>query len=683
MPDLDTDHNLLFGVISLQSGLIDMQQFVDACTLWSGRQQASLAAVLVEQGWLEDDDRKHVDYLLRRRLEKEGRNASRTLAGVPDAIKVALASINSPSIHQSLQALPAGDSSDALDAGDAALETLAGPAGLHLHGKVTLRGLHSTGGIGQVWRAFDEVLGREIALKELKADTAGSRRNRERFFREAQLTGQLEHPGIVPVYDFVSRDDDGRCFYTMRFVRGRTLTEAIQQYHQQREADSEVDAAGELLRLLNVFVSICQTIAFAHSRNVIHRDLKGDNVILGDFGEVIVLDWGLAKRLDEPSDEAEEVDPGDPGATLAFAQETTQSPSVTMQGEKLGTPAYMAPEQATGQIDLLDRRTDVYGLAAILYEILTGQPPFLGKSIVEILQRVIHSPPQPLTERCPAVPIELERVCLQGLAKNRDDRQQTATEMANQIQQWIAERAQRKRTEQERGRFFNLSLDLLAIVNAQGTLLQTNPAWKKVLGWDSAELDGKTIMEILHPDEHHRLAQDLNRILAGEALTSIEHRCRCRDGSLRWILFNASLIAGEGAIYIVGRDITDRKQSEQTFQELLESAPDAMVIVNAGGTIVLANAQLQRLFGFSRDELLGQPIEVLVPEEIREKHPEYVARFVANPDFRPMASGLSLNGRRKDGTVFPAEISLSPVQTEQGLLISCAVRNVSERITRE
>ncbi len=549
--------------------------------------------------------------------------------------------------------------------------------------KVTLKGLHSTGGIGLVWRAYDEVLGREIALKELKADSAGSRRNRERFFREAQLTGQLEHPGIVPVYDFVSHEDGSRCFYTMRFVKGRTLTEAIQAYHQRRAKDSDVDAAGEFLRLLNVFVSICQTIAFAHSRNVIHRDLKGDNVILGDFGEVIVLDWGLAKRLDDQGGEDEEDTSLDPGATMAFAQDTEPSAAVTMQGEKLGTPPYMAPEQATGQVDQIDRRTDVYGLAAILYQILTGQPPFLGASVVKILHRVIHSPPQPPTEVIPEIPVELERICLQGLAKNPDERQQSATEMADQIQNWIAARAQRKRTEQERERFFNFSLDLLAIVNAQGTLTQTNPAWKKALGWDSDELNGKPVWKVFHPEEHDRLAHDLKRILAGEALTAIEHRCLCKDGSYRWILFNASLIAGEGAIYIVGRDITDRKQTEQTFQELLESAPDAMVVVDASGTIVLANAQLQRLFGFAREELLGQPIEVLVPEEVRGKHPAHVSRFVASPDFRPMASGLSLHGRRKDGTVFPAEISLSPVRTEQGLLVSCAVRDLGERGVRQ
>jgi PAS domain S-box-containing protein len=428
-----------------------------------------------------------------------------------------------------------------------------------------------------------------------------------------------------------------------------------------------------------VFVSICQTIAYAHSHNVIHRDLKGDNVILGDFGEAIVLDWGLAKRLGE----AREPEVDTSARTIVSDSDDTAAASATMHGEKLGTPAYMAPEQARGQIDQIDKRTDVYGLSAILYEILTGEPPFLGKSIVEILKRVIHEPPERIADRVPSVPGELERICLRGLSKDREDRQQSAAELADEIQSWITERAERKRTEQERERFFNLSLDLLAIVDARGMLAQTNPAWETVLGWSSSELNGKRVQEILHADEHPRLTQNLERILAGESLAAVERRCLCKDGTYRWIQWNASLIAGEASIYIVGRDVTERKQTEQTFQELLESAPDGMVVANQSGQVVLVNAQLERLFGFTRDEMLGQPIEMLVPEEHRARHPEYVARFMAAPEFRPMATGLKLFGRSKDGRVFPVEISLSPVRTEQGLLVSCAIRDLTRRQVEE
>ncbi|MEW4526685.1 PAS domain S-box protein [Maioricimonas sp. JC845] len=666
MSDIETDQNLLFGVIALQSDLINTRQFVDACTLWSSDKASSLADILVRHEWLTDEDRRHVEYLLKRRLQKQSGSARQTLATLPVAVKSALASIDDHSIHESLQGL--GDDVETIDAFPSTL-----PARQE---RVVLKGLHSTGGIGQVWIAHDPILGREIALKELRADKAGSKRNRERFFREAQLTGQLEHPGIVPVYDYHFADDGSRCYYTMRFVKGQTLTEAIRNYHGNRSSTGAGTTA-ELIRLLNMFVNLCQTIAYAHSREVIHRDLKGDNVIVGDFGEVIVLDWGLAKRLDQTGPEP--ADEPDPMQTLVPTSEPPETVSATMQGEKLGTPAYMAPEQARGQIDLIDRRTDVYGLAAILYEILVGRPPFRGDSIVDVLDRVIHQRPQSPAEQQPGLPKELERICLKGLSKDRDDRQQSAGQLADQVQSWIAERAERKRTEQERERFFNLSLDLLGILDAEGRLKQTNPAWDSLLGWDNAEINGRPVRDLLHPDDRPHITRDLERILSGESLTAAEYRCLCQDGTYRWVLWNASLIAGESSIYIVGRDITERKQTEQTFRELLESAPDGMVVVSASGQIVMVNAQLERLFEYTRDELLGQPIEILVPEEFRPQHPAHVARFAANPQFRPMGSDLRLSGRRKDGCLFPVEVSLSPVQTEQGLLISCAVRDVSSR----
>ncbi len=461
-------------------------------------------------------------------------------------------------------------------------------------------------------------------LKELKADQAGSEINRERFFREAQITAQLTHPGTVPVYDF--GEEGGRSYYTMKFVRGRTLTDAIADYHIWRREQAQSGVTTRLIQLLNQFVSICNTIAFAHSHRVIHRDLKSENVIVGDFGEVVVLDWGLAKRLDEPTSLPKaRID--DFTATMIGEDRDMQTASHTMQGDRLGTPAYMSPEQARGEIGMLDERTDIYGLAAILYEILVGAPPFIGKSIVEVLDRVIHDQPTAPGERVDGIPQELEQICLRGLSKKRGDRQQSASDLASEIQMWIAERAERKRTEQERERFFNLSLDLLTILDSTGHLAQTNPAWESVLGWTAEELQGKPIWELIDSEDHARAIKNHERILSGQSLTEVEYRCLRPDGSHRWILWNAKLIPGESSIYLVGRDITERKQAEQTFQDLLESAPDAMVVVNDTGTIMLVNAQLERLFGYSRKELLGGPIETLVPQQFRADHPNKVAEF--------------------------------------------------------
>ncbi len=661
------DRNLLFGLIAMQSDLIEMRHFVDACTLWGTRKDSSLAEILVEQGWLPAEDRQHVEYLLRRRIQKAHGDAKATLAGMPNDVKAALSSIDDRAVRESLSAIGLNDR--------ITTSSLISPTTTSVD-RLTRRSLHSSGGIGHVWRAYDNVLGREIALKELKVDQARSELNRQRFFREAQITAQLTHPGTVPVYDY--GEDNGRSYYTMKLVSSRTLAQAIADYHQWRRAHEQAAVSGRLVQLLNQFVSICNTVAFAHSRRILHRDLKSENVIVGDFGEVLVLDWGLAKRLDDADEIQQASDSNALDKTLNFQSTATQC-AHTMQGDKLGTPAYMSPEQARGEIAMLDERTDVYGLAAILYEILVGQPPFLGKSIIELLDRVIHDAPTPPTELVDNVPRELEQICLRGLSKKRDHRQQSATELAEQIHAWIAERAERKRTEQERERFFNLSLDLLAIVDPMGRFTLTNPAWQSVLGWSAEQLNTKRVWELIAPEDHPRAIKNHERILAGEPMTELEYRCCCQDGSYRWILWNAQLIPRESSIYLVGRDISERKRLAQTFQELLESAPDAMVVVNASGSIVLVNAQLECLFGYARQELLEGPIEQLVPSQFRDTHAAKVSAFISSPSARPMSAALKLLGERKDGSVFPVEISLSPVHTEQGLLVSCAVRDITKR----
>jgi len=273
--------------------------------------------------------------------------------------------------------------------GDAGLET-----------RYVFTGVHAAGGIGRVWLARDRQLDREVAIKELFPENAGNARVAARFIREAQLTGQLEHPGIVPVYELDRGAGANRPFYAMKFVRGRTLTSAVDAYHSKR-AQGTADSL-EFVALLTAFAAVSNTIAYAHSRGVIHRDLKGDNVILGDFGEVIVLDWGLAKIVGQS--EGKKTVGSDPPPDLK------QNPGLTIQGEVVGTPAYMAPEQAEGRLDQIDFRTDIYGLGAILYEILSGQPPFTGSTTLEVLQEVIRGSPAPPRDFWPEVPLGLEEI---------------------------------------------------------------------------------------------------------------------------------------------------------------------------------------------------------------------------------------------------------------------------------
>jgi serine/threonine-protein kinase len=290
--------------------------------------------------------------------------------------------------------------------------------------RYALTRLHAKGGIGQVWLARDDSLGREVALKELQPQVAGDPDVWARFLAEAKITGQLEHPGIVPVYELARREGDRAPFYTMRFVRGRTLSEATRAYHAtRREGRAE---RLDLLALLNAFVGVCNAVAFAHSRGVIHRDLKGQNVVLGDFGEVIVLDWGLAKLVDRP-----EAGAGSPVAV--------DGRGATVAGDVMGTPAYMAPEQAEGRVDLIDQRTDVYGLGATLYEVLTGRPPFSGPGPNEILRRVREDEPERPRAVCPDTPAALEAVCLKAMAKRPSQRYPSAAELAQEVRRWLAD----------------------------------------------------------------------------------------------------------------------------------------------------------------------------------------------------------------------------------------------------
>jgi WD40 repeat protein/tRNA A-37 threonylcarbamoyl transferase component Bud32 len=294
--------------------------------------------------------------------------------------------------------------------------------------RYTLTRLHATGGIGRVWVAYDSDLGREVALKELRPERSQDRGFADRFLHEARITGQLEHPGIVPVYELTRRPEDGQPYYTMRFIRGRTLTDAIRAYHDKRAAGRAEPL--ERVALLNAFVATCNAVAYAHSRGVIHRDLKGQNVVLGDFGEVVVLDWGFAKVLGGADDSAG-------AAPVVPAAEA--GPGHTMQGQVIGTPAYMSPEQGDVRSDRIDRRTDVYGLGAILYELLTGRPPFPGAEVQEVLRQVREAEPARPRQVRAGVPRALEAVCLRALAREPARRYGSAGELAREVQRWLAD----------------------------------------------------------------------------------------------------------------------------------------------------------------------------------------------------------------------------------------------------
>jgi serine/threonine-protein kinase len=318
-----------------------------------------------------------------------------------------------------------------------------------LPARYTREHLHATGGIGQVWIARDHDIGRQVALKELRPDRASNAILRARFLSEARITGQLEHPGIVPVYEVAWQPEDGEPYYTMRFVKGRTLRAAAISYHQQCQQSQ----AGplELRGLLDSFISVCNVVAYAHSKGVLHRDLKGQNVILGDYGEVFLLDWGLAKVVGARGHPvaAVQTPPADRLPAEVAECETALFPApvvdpteqlsrATVEGQVLGTPGYMAPEQAAGQNERITERTDVYGLGAILYEILTGQAPFRGKDVKEVLVSVQQGPLAAPRALIPGLDGALEAICLKALSKAPEARFASAQEMAQEIRRYLA-----------------------------------------------------------------------------------------------------------------------------------------------------------------------------------------------------------------------------------------------------
>ncbi len=295
------------------------------------------------------------------------------------------------------------------------------------------------GGIGAVWLARDEKLGRTVAVKELNDSARESPQAWDRFQREAEITGLLEHPNIVPLYMYGVDRKTAEPFYAMRFVGKRNLANAIEEHFDRVEA-GQADTLS-LHRLLSVFLDVCQAIAYAHSRGVVHRDLKPENIAIDNFGQVIVLDWGLAKILED--------------SELALKLNdncilTDSSLTHTAQGDVIGTPVYMSPEQASGKIDSIDERTDVYGLGTILFSILTGQAPHAksaAKSNADIdsaIKAIADAPTPRPGELREGVAADLEEICMRAMARKSHLRFDSVTELAEAVEKWIAGQSNKK-----------------------------------------------------------------------------------------------------------------------------------------------------------------------------------------------------------------------------------------------
>ncbi len=266
-----------------------------------------------------------------------------------------------------------------------------------------------SGGMATVYLARDRELDRRVAIKVVSLLDESGEMSR-RMLHEARIVALLEHPGIVPIHD-VGTLPDGRVFYAMKYVEGQTLD----QYRRYGQNRSE---------LLRIYQKLCDAIAFAHSRGVVHRDLKPANIMIGGFGEVLVMDWGIAISLNRP-----EI------ASPDFAKEAKPQVPVsnTSPGTIIGTPEYMSPEQARGDRDQIDHRSDIYSLGAVLYFLLVGRSPFAGEDPATIREKVVSGQFPALRSLDRKLPRALEAICSKAMARNRELRYSSVTELSDDI----------------------------------------------------------------------------------------------------------------------------------------------------------------------------------------------------------------------------------------------------------
>lgn len=447
MSNSSVDRNVLFGVMAWQLGIVERRVLMEAMYACMVDKSKPLPDYLTAAGLLDEADRRWLEQAVERQLRKHGDDAGATLAEIGSA----------DAVCRELRSIALSDAAATMDSQEAVdrhAPTLA-PVGTMHDDDVEIESgdgrspetdrfrivrPHARGGLGEVFVAVDEELKREVALKQILERHADNRISRTRFLMEAEVTGNLEHPGVVPVYG-LGTQNDGRPYYAMRFIRGESLEDAIRKFHG---ADDDPlrdpgERALELRNLLSRFVAVCNTIEYAHSRGYVHRDIKPENIMLGPYGETLVVDWGLARPMEQPDVELdchsdvllESTPPPMPGTP------TGERP--TQMGAVVGTPQFMSPEQASGRLDLIRAPADVYSLGATLYCLLTDQPAFVASDVRKVLRDVREGrfPPPRQVKR--DVPRGLEAICLKAMAHDPAQRYPSARALADDVEHWLAD----------------------------------------------------------------------------------------------------------------------------------------------------------------------------------------------------------------------------------------------------
>jgi eukaryotic-like serine/threonine-protein kinase len=504
------------------------------------------------------------------------------------------------------------------------------------------------GGMGVVFEGWDAQLQRSVAIKLMDRKQEARPVGLLWFFREARLASQLRHPGIVAIHEF-DLTDQGQPFIVMQLLTGQTLKHILSLRH---------DAVAELPGLLATFLQVCQAVASAHGAGVIHRDLKPSNIMVGQFGVVTVMDWGMAQVLGSGSDDAvaptEDELPRIPAKTAGETEIHR-----TVAGTVCGTPAYLAPEQARGEIARVDRRSDVFGLGAILCEILSGSPPFSAATSDASWAKAAAGDVADAFARLDACdgPLPLVSLAKKCLAADPAARPDDAAAIVAGLTDYL-ESGQR-RAEQELVRFFDLSLDLFCIAGLNGFFRQINENFPRLLGYSIDELKSRQFMDFVHPDDREKTTTEIARLARGESTIQFVNRYRHADGSYIWLEWNARSEPDEAAIYAVARDVTDRVTAAETYrrlqtsleksrQELVDFTENANVAlhwVDADGRIVWANQAELDFLGYTREEYLGSPVARYHADT------DTIADILARLDRRECLVGREARLVAKDGAI--------------------------------
>jgi serine/threonine protein kinase len=470
------DAGLHFLLLAFKNRFVDERGLLAAYDACQARPGEPAERVLRELGMLDAAQVEALGPLVAYHLRLHGhdREASLAALGVPEAIRSRLDTDRDGAAPAAGLALASTEPGTAEPWAEA--ETVdARPEAVADGGRFERTAFHRGGGLGMVWRAKDRQLHREVALKEIRPDRADEPDYRAMFQREMEITGRLEHPGVVPVYA-CGEDEEGRLYYAMRFIEGRSLREAIDEFHA---AGGRLSWHDERFRaLLRRFLAACDPIAFAHAKGVIHRDIKPDNILLGPYGETLVVDWGLAKCLAREAGGGGEADgPPEDSAVSLLELSGSGGPTLT-HGRVVGTPAYMPPEQAGQRADEVLAWSDVYSLGATLYALLVGRPAFAVREadrepMLAMWRRARAADPDPEEEARQRrhlearwreaerrrilsdvqggrflrpsdvradVPPALEAICLKAMALRPADRYADASALAADLGRWLDDR---------------------------------------------------------------------------------------------------------------------------------------------------------------------------------------------------------------------------------------------------